>query len=156
DRPEVEYLYDPSELELCNDGNSVWHRSLFNLYHHEFPRVTLEDGRRPIAPDWLSHTGRAKDRTSYLLSKLLALDAEANRVLFLREGASAEGEGQIIAALKKRFSLATWAYATIQGPKSDAQYGWFGNPTLWDLALSPLGVVLDASKHEPFVPLKME
>ncbi|HEY5237717.1 MAG TPA: DUF1796 family putative cysteine peptidase [Rhizomicrobium sp.] len=153
ERPDVDCLYDPEELELSHNGSTVRHRTFQIQLHHEFPKDASHTGRL-VRDDWRDAIEHPKRRTTALLKKFLGLNAPGNRVAFVREDdATAD---QITERLNELFPLAD--YLLVELPKfpggMNDEHGWKGNPTLWNEALRNLNLTLDRTRHSPFEETK--
>jgi hypothetical protein len=151
DRPDVDWLYDPRELELAADRRSVQHRTLGVMLHHEFPR----HGAWPndlMREDFRDFIATPRERTGYLLDRFFGLDQRENRILFVREDLNNDpltAPARLEEALARRFRHAEWSlfrFAEI----ADELPGWHGDPVLWDAMLARIGVALEAGRCVPF------
>lgn len=69
DRPDVDWLYDPRELELAADHRSVQHRALGVMLHHEFPRHGASRPRESAPPFcWIGSSVSTSTKTVSCLS----------------------------------------------------------------------------------------
>jgi hypothetical protein len=85
--PEIGRLYDPDSLaEVLTDGEVSSIRSTvygFRLFH-EFPRRPGAKELPAVAPGWRAHIAAAAARHEERLRRLLRLDRQGNRILFVR------------------------------------------------------------------------
>ncbi|HEY5238700.1 MAG TPA: DUF1796 family putative cysteine peptidase [Rhizomicrobium sp.] len=147
-RMDIEYLYDPTQLELSTDAMTVRHRGLNFHLHHEFPRENGNVGA--ILPNWLDTIELPKSRTAALVNKFLALNSPNNRIVFVRE--QVEATDHIAGCLEPLFFQTEYTFILlpqVPGNLSD-KFGWLGDPQLWDKALGALGLSFDSTNHRPF------
>jgi hypothetical protein len=150
--PDVNYLYEPSELQLTEQRGSVRHRTLGILLHHEFPR-DWKSKPPPVVENFRDFVAEPKRRSAYLIAKLLRLNTLQNRVLFIRDAPIGQ---ETLDALSDTFPLAVWATTSVSRIPEDEKYGWKCDPTAWDSELSKTGVLLDRTNHRPFFETKAE
>ena len=157
ERPDVDWLYDPSLMRLTDARRSVRHTPSGILFHHEFAReqgAPRELGESPpVREDFLEHLATPRARTAHLLRKFLALNESGNRILFIRETGERD---KLEPVLAKRFSRADWTLETLAKVCSpdfkpaDGKQKWQGDPVLWDRILMKLNARLDNPSLKPF------
>jgi hypothetical protein len=150
--PDVEFLYDTSQLELARDASSVQHREFGFRFYHEFPRRSdLPDAR--IREDWREFIERPKQRAAALVAKLMNLNASGNRIAFVREGPSSP---DLADQLDRLFPLAETTLAVLEwipGDQGDP-LAWKGDSARWDATLNTLELTLDRAGHRPFTEIQ--
>jgi len=144
--PDVNFIYDPSELHLVNEGDSVRHRSLGILLHHEFPRH-WKLPRQPVVENWVEFIERPKRITRFLIRKLFELNDPSSRILF---ATGVTCGTQLPLALNQAFPLAEWCLLKVPDFRDPGEY-WKGNPARWDEYLRGTGLTLDNSGHAEFM-----
>jgi hypothetical protein len=151
-RPDPDWLYDPALIEIVENGATVRHRELGILLHHEFPRRWGEPGI-PVRSDFREKIARPKERTAFLLSKLLKLNQTIEHILFVRERVLGDKDSPAD-ALSEVFDRASWTlveWDQLARPNRD----WRGDPDEWDALLSGLGVsYLRRLDEKPFSPIE--
>jgi hypothetical protein len=158
--PSLQRLYDPALLEpMMADGGI---HAIRNVHYdiqldHEFPR----GGDGQVREDWLDHLGQARERTGFLLDRLLGLPA-GSRVLFVRWTKGTErrllGETfrplmrEAIGRLDRLFPRLQRTVLLIDPPRrveepavinmriDDPETGWRGTPELWTERLLRMGL----------------
>lgn len=143
-RFDADYLYDPAQLERIASPNSVRHRDLGFLLHHEFPRIP---GQPVVVDNFLDLIETPKARSRYLIDKMKGLDRPGERLLFIRETVTSSTE--LEAALARLFVHAEWCIQSIPHIP-EAGFDWRCDMKVWDEVLGALGVQLDISRHKPF------
>ena len=146
--PDVDYLYSLDKLIMIESGDSIKHKDLEILFHHEFFR-DWSLPNNPIKSGWEDNVDVPRKRTQYLMEKFLSLNKSGNRVFFIREvdnlGESLEIENRLI----DLFPDAEWCLAEIPRVQSRVA-GWKGDPVVWDKLLSAFNVNLSNSSLKPF------
>lgn len=150
-RPDPDYLYDPRLLRLMPRGKAVRHRELRIQLSHEFPRDTSKPpGDRPVLRGWQSHIAEPKARTAALTERLLALNAPANRIAFIRD--RRELTEPLTNILQTLFPRAEWTLVNLPpaARAQDERFDWRGDPELWGRLLSRLQLAFARGTHPPF------
>lgn len=143
--PSIEFLYDVNRLTLSQTNDSVRNHDFNFIFQHEFKHDWSLPGH-PIRADWTTNIEKPAQRSEALLNKFLALNANGNRVVFIRNGKTSP---KIIASLEKLFPLPEWTFVHIDYI-ANGENGWKGDTSLWDEALARLNITLDLTKHKPF------
>lgn len=150
-RMDVDWIYDPRNLELPDGKRSVRHAPTGILLHHEFPRDATHPDR-PVLDDFRDRLDGPRERTQHLLDKFRGLNRSGNCVVFIRE----EGIGpELEAALAPHFLDCAWAVARIPSLPED-EHGWVCDPGKWDTLLASLRLRLDPVQHRPFAGMAAE
>ena len=163
---DLERLYDPQHLcEIAGDDQVAYiENALYGIkLQHEFP---LGEGKLGVLPGWRDHIEQAKSRTRFLMDRFDGLNERGNRILFVRElGPDERRAPQLCIYLKQlirgRLPLARCVFLLISADGMSVQgwhalkvddptiVPWWGNPQIWDRALSSLGFEVTAAAREP-------
>lgn len=145
--PDVDALYDVSQLSLAEGGKSVCHVNGIRLFH-EFARDKTQRAK-PVRPGWQDALAAPRERTAALVQRLLKLNAPGNRIAFFRQ--PDKRVGKIAAALAARFPLAEWTLIGLAPIEKDAalEKDWRGDPARWDHVLRDLDLEFDRRRHRP-------
>jgi hypothetical protein len=119
--PDVARLYAADALEeMVGDGEVSAIRSRaygFRLFH-DFPRRAGANSLPAVSPDWRTHLAEAAARHEKLMGRLLRLNRQGNRVLFVRHRSSIGNEpgdeGAAAAASLWNVLRARWKNADIR------------------------------------------
>jgi len=138
---DLDKLYNPNELHLGADKQSVIHSTYGVEFYHEFASASFNE-RAPVVLDYLAGATSARRRTSYLVDRLKMLHRDSSRLLFVRATEPCE---IIPGAFKKSFPLANWEMAFL-GRVQTSQGDWRGDPSVWDTTLKRLSATLDSAR----------
>lgn len=169
---DVDRLYTRELLEEVegDDGAiaSIRHREFGIIFQHEFPRKWDAQGN-PVRPDWQEFLDRPRQRTKFLLDRLLSLNASGTRILFVRNALHPAVEGgqsppitETAEQLRALFPQAGIQLALINCPTRvddrsvthldfpDIAEDWQGDWRAWQPALSGTGWRLINATLRPF------
>ena len=161
---DVDRIYNRDLLEEVTGKNDtitgIRHRELGIFLQHEFPRDWDLPGN-PVRANWHERLDQPKQRTRFLLDRLLSVNTRGTQILFLRnalhpvvEGGTLLPAAETAERLRAMFSLADIHLLLVNCPTrvNDANVGhldfkdaaaeWRGDWSAWRRALSSTGMRL--------------
>ena len=160
---DIDYLYRPHQLQKVEKRGhvNVSHKSLRFGLAHEFPRIPTAFSLQTYGAEWTDHLSTLpirpdfhqcleipRARTGYLVRKLLNLNRQGERLLFVRAG---QQHGRMFQALDTLFPDADWTLARVKTVAPDNATSYMGDPAKWDAQFSALGVTLDRQHHQDYL-----
>lgn len=115
--PDPEGLYDPDNMTChkLKNGSQIASKIYDFRFHHEFSR-DLDTPGHPVIEGWINEVDNARSRHLTLLRRLLEMNSDGRRILFIRT-CEFPGDGEaipsLVAALAKRFDKAAWKLLVI-------------------------------------------